>query len=91
MKKEDYLSIAFILGECLVFCVLVFSFIWQKNQTFFLYETQEPEKKYIKWVDFTVSYEALCSAYEWDVKTHGTEHEVHWVELLAYTAAKTGI
>ncbi len=45
---------------------------------------------YIKWVDFTVSYEALCSAYEWDVKTHGTEHEVHWVELLAYTAAKTG-
>lgn len=48
------------------------------------------EKDYIKWVDFTVSYEALCSAYEWDVKTHGTEHEVHWVELLAYTAAKTG-
>ena len=48
------------------------------------------EEDYIKWVDFTVSYEALCSAYEWDVKTHGTEHEVHWVELLAYTAAKTG-
>lgn len=45
---------------------------------------------YIKWVDFTVSYEALCSAYDWDVKTHDTEHEVHWVELLAYTAAKTG-
>ena len=48
------------------------------------------EKDYIKWVDFTVSYEALCSAYDWDVKTHGTEHEVHWVELLAYTAARTG-
>lgn len=48
------------------------------------------EKDFIKWVDFTVSYEALCSAYEWDVKTYGAEHEVHWVELLAYTAAKTG-
>ncbi len=48
------------------------------------------EQDYIKWVDFTVSYEALCSAYDWDVKTHGTEHEVHWVELLAYTAARTG-
>ena len=48
------------------------------------------ENDYIKWVDFTVSYEALCSAYEWDVKTHGTEHEICWVELLAYTAAKTG-
>lgn len=48
------------------------------------------ENDYIKWVDFTVSYEALCSAYDWDVKTHGTEHEICWVELLAYTAAKTG-
>ena len=44
----------------------------------------------IKWVDFTVSYEALCLAYEWDVKTHGTDCEVNWIELLAYTAAKTG-
>ena len=48
------------------------------------------ENDYIKWVDFTVSYEALCKAYEWDVETHGTEHEVDWVELLAYTAAKSG-
>lgn len=48
------------------------------------------EGDYIKWVDFTVSYEALCNAYDWDVKTHGTEHEIGWVELLAYTAAKTG-
>lgn len=48
------------------------------------------EEDYIKWVDFTVSYDALCKAYDWDVKTHGTEHEISWVELLAYTAAKTG-
>ena len=47
-------------------------------------------KDTIKWVDFNVSYEALCLAYEWDVETHGTECEVHWIELLAYTAAKTG-
>lgn len=48
------------------------------------------ENDYIKWVDFTISYDALCKAYEWDVKTHDTEHEICWVELLAYTAAKTG-
>ena len=48
------------------------------------------ENDYIKWVDFTVSYEALCKAYEWDVKTHGTDYEISWVDLLAYTAAKTG-
>lgn len=45
---------------------------------------------YIKWVDFTVSYEALCAAYEWDVKTYGTEHHINWIELLAYTATQTG-
>lgn len=48
------------------------------------------ENDYIKWVDFTVSYEALCKAYEWDVETHGSEYEIDWVDLLAYTAAKTG-
>lgn len=48
------------------------------------------EDDYIKWVDFTVSYEALCKAYQWDVDTHGSEHEICWVELLAYTAARTG-
>ncbi|MCM1302624.1 MAG: M23 family metallopeptidase [Lachnospiraceae bacterium] len=48
------------------------------------------EDDYIKWVDFTVSYEALCKAYQWDVDTHGTEHEICWVELLAYTASRTG-
>ncbi len=44
----------------------------------------------IKWVDFSVSYDALCLAYDWDKNTHGTEHEVNWIELLAYTAAKSG-
>lgn len=44
----------------------------------------------IKWVDFTISYEALCLAYEWDIETHDTEYEVQWIDLLAYTAAKTG-
>jgi len=52
--------------------------------------TAETREEYIKWVDFTVSYEALCAAYEWDVDTAVTEHPVDWVELLAYTAAKTG-
>ena len=46
--------------------------------------------EYIKWVDLTISYEALCRAYAWDVETHGTDHEVNWIELLAYTAARTG-
>lgn len=53
-------------------------------------ETGKKEDVDIKWIDFTVSYDALCCAYEWDVKTYGTNHELDWIELLAYTAAKTG-
>ena len=52
--------------------------------------TSASGKDYIKWVDFTVSYEALCRAYDWDVDTFDTEHHVEWIPLLAYTAARTG-
>lgn len=45
---------------------------------------------YIKWVDFNVSYEALCKAYEYDVETWGKEVHVDWIELLAYVAARNG-
>ncbi len=52
--------------------------------------TLSAEKGFIKWVDFQVSYEALCAAYDWAVKTYDTQHPVGFVEVLAYTAAKTG-
>ena len=52
--------------------------------------TSATGKDYIKWVDFTISYEALCQAYDWDVNTFDTEHHVEWIPLLSYTAARTG-
>lgn len=45
---------------------------------------------YIKWVDFTVTYEALCRAYEWDVDTAQDAVHIDWVEMLAYLGAKYG-
>ena len=44
----------------------------------------------IKWVDFNISYEALCKAYEYDVNTYGEKCHLNWIELLAYVAAKNG-
>ncbi len=83
-----------IWAECLlVFALLVFA-LGRKAEPAdgrsITTNTLSIENDYIKWVDFTVSYEALCKAYDWDVETHGSEHEIGWVELLAYTAAKTG-
>lgn len=52
--------------------------------------TENGKKDYIKWVDFTVSCEALDFAYEKDVKAHEAGTSLDWVSLLAYTASKWG-
>lgn len=85
-----------ILAECLLLTALALMTLYQEGAAASRESATASnrvlliEDDYIKWVDFTVSYEALCQAYDWDVETHGTEHELDWVELLAYTAAKTG-
>lgn len=52
--------------------------------------TEETKEDYIKWVDFDVSYEALCKAYQLDIDTYATDCTINWVDLISYTAAKTG-
>lgn len=51
---------------------------------------EKQDKDYVKWVDFNVTNEALRVAYEWDVSTYGEKVHINWIDLLAYTAAKTG-
>lgn len=53
-------------------------------------EDVQEEKDYIKWVDFNVSYEALCAAYEADLELHGQGKDADWIDLLAVTAARSG-
>ena len=53
----------------------------------------EESEKFIKWVDFNVSYEAFSKAYDWDVKTYNSGEKVihvNWIEVLAYVAALNG-
>lgn len=47
-------------------------------------------ENFIKWVDFKISYEALCAAYQIDVDTYGQKPHLNWIELLAYVGAKHG-
>ena len=48
------------------------------------------EKKYIKWVEFNVTKDALQQAYEYDTAAHDTDCPLNWVELLSYLAARYG-
>ena len=65
-------------------------------------EANKNSGDYIHYVEFNPTYEALCRAYELDVKSHekqdtkvveksdNTEKTVSWIDLLAYAAAKNG-
>lgn len=53
------------------------------------YQTAEP-KKYIKWVDFTVTCEAMTKALRLDVDTVREDPHLNWIQLLAYLGARYG-
>ena len=50
----------------------------------------DSEKKFIKWVSFDVTKEAMERAYRYDVETYKSEVHLNWIELLAYLGAKYG-
>ncbi len=47
-------------------------------------------KNFIKWVDFTVTSEAMGQALRYDVDSYQTELHYNWIELLAYLGARYG-
>lgn len=91
-KRKKLTAILTLELICLtLFCGLLINF--EKTQTVSSKpstSSEKDKKDYIKWVDFNVPYEALCVAYDLDVESHKTKVPIHWIELLAYTAAKNG-
>lgn len=88
-----------LLGIMLVMIQIV-SHTPEENTTFA--EANKNSGDYIHYVEFNPTYEALCRAYELDVRSHekqdtkadeksdDTEKTVSWIDLLAYAAAKNG-
>ena len=54
--------------------------------------SNKSEKDFIKWVDFTVSYEAMKLTSKLDITSHQNNSEIqyNWIELLSYLACKYG-
>ncbi|MCI8280734.1 MAG: M23 family metallopeptidase [Lachnospiraceae bacterium] len=73
-----------------IICICTISGILLQQHASWAVSAESSGKDFIKWVDFNVSYEALCAAYQWDVDTVKSEHPINWVELLAYMGAKNG-
>jgi len=53
-------------------------------------ETEQESKSFIKWVDFTVPYEAMRKAMKLDISSRDKPVKLDWIEMLAYLAAKNG-
>ena len=53
-------------------------------------ENTENEKKFIKWVEFNVCYNALEKALKADIKSQKSDIKLNWIELLSYLGAKYG-
>lgn len=84
IKKGIYIELALLL--LVVTAALGIRQRMKQVETGFFQEKED----YIKWVDFTVSYEALCLAYELDVESYGQPVHLDWIELLSYGAARSG-
>lgn len=50
----------------------------------------QAEKKYIKWVDYDVTKEAMQQAFRYDVDTCQAAIHLDWIQLLSYLGAKYG-
>lgn len=84
MKRKRYIPAILIF----VLCGMCFSFFMHKENIQTVETLADGET--INWVDFNVSYEALCNAYEVDISTYKEDIHIDWIELLAYLAAKNG-
>ena len=70
---------------CLLCCLLVAEKGYQS-----LAVSKSTDSDYIKWVDFDVTYEALCDAMNLDIETYEQDLHIGWVESLAYLGTLYG-
>ena len=64
------------------------SYVWEYKQS----ENQN-KNNYIKWVDFSPTYQALSETSKIDIESHNNDNssvQYNWIELLSYLACQYG-
>ena len=91
-KKRKIRILQFAVAAELVLCLIALAGIWigRENAEQQDWMVEAVSDGYIKWVDFDVSYTALCEAYRTDVESYGQDVHFDWVELLAYLGTRYG-
>lgn len=77
-----------------IFAICSISIYAFSNNSFpFIWQNTKQENNYIKWVDFTPTYEALDQTSKLDIESHNNPNssvKYNWIELLSYLACKNG-
>ena len=85
ISKKFFISCFVLLS--IAICIFVYSFATSDS-------TASTEKNFIKWVDFTVTCQALEDTAKLDIASHQSTPEdgivYNWIELLSYLACKNG-
>lgn len=87
--NRAYVWVGLMVGMALLVvssCIFYSGVLWERQSIL----TAKNNEDYIKWVDFNVTYEALCEAYQMDVDSYGKEPHLDWIELLSYAAVRGG-
>lgn len=98
--KINKSHIIFITLVCIILTTILATSIFipyslKANSSFLFWNSNNEKaekKKYIKWVDFTPTYEVLDKTSKLDINSHVKNEEIkyNWIELLSYLACKYG-
>ncbi len=90
MQKKKFVRIAAVILIFTFAAVLIFELHRSIPTAGEMVTETENDRKFIKWVEFDVSYSALSKALELDIKNHDSPTPTDWVTLLACLGAKYG-
>ena len=96
--SKYFTSGTLICAEVILLCTFSLSILYKSLQSGRPWppeasgmDAASPAKEsYIKWVDFTVTSQALSDAFRYDVDTYQSPVHLNWIELLAFLGAKYG-
>jgi murein DD-endopeptidase MepM/ murein hydrolase activator NlpD len=84
LKKNYVIFIAAFLASL----IAVFVYVFNSYST--ISAKEETEKKFIRYVEFNPTFEALEFAMNEDIKSSESEIHINWIEILSYLGAKYG-
>ena len=83
--KISFKILSICIAVILIFTLILLSVIYTPVHTVAVYDTIN-NKKFIKWVDFSVCYNALDKALKADIKSQNSDVKLNWIELLHISA-----